>query len=117
MKKRSLLTGIICLMISSAGFAQQSSQNPHSTPNIVLSTPSLKAQVDKINKKQTEIDAAVSSSRAIMAQLKEELTGLNNEYKVLLMNAISNCTNQENKITLQNELLFVEQQLTVQTQR
>lgn len=117
MKKRTLLIATVSLLVSSASFGQQSLQNTHSAPDVVLVTPSLNAQFDKINKKQVEIEAAATSSRAIMAQLKEELTKLNNEYKALLATAISTCTNAENKAALETELRFVEQQLTVQPQR
>lgn len=117
MKKRTLLIGVFCTTLSLTSFGQQVSTENHPTPKAVMAIPSLKAQAEKIDKKEQEINAAATSSRAVMSQLKQELTGLNQEYKILLSNAISTSTDADAKITLEEELHFVEQQLEVKTTR
>jgi len=117
MKQRLLLVGGICLLLSINSIAQQTIPSNHVLPQTVISNPTLKSQTDKIAEKEQEINAAATSSRAVMTQLNQDLTALNQEYKILLSNAISTCTDEDAKKTLTEELHFVEQQLTVKTQR
>lgn len=117
MRKRSLLIGVFCAGLSLASFGQQMSSKNHTTPQAVLAIPALKAQAEKIDQKEEEINKAATSSRAILLQLNQELNKLNQEYKTLLSDAISTAKDAESKAVLEQELTFVNQQLEVKTQR
>jgi hypothetical protein len=115
MIKKTFLISIFCAFISLTSFCQAISAEKHPTPAAVLAIPSLKTQAEKIDKKVNEINAAETSSRAIMTQLKEELASLNQEYKILLSNAISTTNDPAVLKALEEEIHFVEQQLEVKT--
>ncbi len=107
----------IPMFLSMNTIAQQTIPSNHVLPQTVIANPTLKSQTDKITKKEQEINAAATSSRAVMSQLNQDLAALNQEYKILLSNAISTCTDENTKKSLTEELHFVEQQLEVKTQR
>lgn len=108
MKKRIL---ILCSVgFFSLSYGQEATAT-HTLPQTVLATPSLKAQAEKIQQKELQLSQATTASRGQYAQLKEELTALNSEYKVLLMNQIQLVTDEAVRKELQAELYYVEQQL------
>lgn len=117
MKKTLLLIGVFCATLSLTSFGQQMSSKNHPTPQAVLAIPALKLQAEKIEKKQLEINNAATSSKGVMAQLNQDLTALNQEYKTLLTNALSTCTDENAKKALTEELNYVDQQLSAKTQR
>jgi hypothetical protein len=110
MKKRILIGCSVCLLLSMASYAQEST-TAHVTPSTVLSTPSLKNQAEKIQIKEQQLSQAATSSRGVYAQLKQELDDLNAQYKVLLTNEIALTANVLSRRELEAELKYVEQQL------
>jgi hypothetical protein len=110
MKKRTLIVCSVCLL-SLTSFAQESTKPAHTTPTTVLSVPGLKSQVEKIQLKEQQLAQAVTSSRAVYAQLTQELTDLNKQYAALLSNEIAVAANENARRELEAELSYVEQQL------
>ena len=98
-----------CITMTSYG--QQQSVERHVAPQSVLAIPSLKAQAEKINQKEVQIQQAVASSRGQLAQFKQELTVLQNDYKNMLAKEIATCAVDQTRAELQAELQYVEQQL------
>jgi hypothetical protein len=111
MKKRTLTACSVCLLLSTATFAQESIQPAHVTPTTVLAIPVLKTQAEKIQLKEQQLAQAATSSRAINAQLKQELTDLNTQYRTLLSNEIAVAANETTRRELEAERTYVEQQL------
>jgi hypothetical protein len=112
MKKRTLIVCSVCLLFSMTSFSQESTKPAHTTPATVLSVPALKSQAEKIELKERQLAAAMTSSRAVHAQLKEELNGLNSQFAVLLSNEIAVTANENARRELEAELSYVERQLT-----
>lgn len=112
MKKRLLLVGLVLSCITMTSYGQQQSVERHVAPQAVVAIPSLKAQAEKINQKELQIQQAAASSRAQLAQFKQELTVLQNDYKNLLTKEIATCSVDQALAELQAELKYVEQQLT-----
>ncbi|MES2555919.1 MAG: hypothetical protein V4604_07210 [Bacteroidota bacterium] len=111
MKKRLLLVGLVLSCITMTSYGQQQSEGRHVAPQAVVAIPSLKAQSEKINEKEIQVQQAVASTRAQLAQFKQELTVLQNDYKNLLTKEIATCSVDQARAELQAELKYVEQQL------
>lgn len=111
MKKRLLLVGMVVSCITFTTYSQQQSEGRHIAPQAVVAIPSLKAQAEKINQKELQIQQAAASSRGQLAQFKQELTVLQNDYKNLLTKEIATCAVDHARAELQAELQYVEQQL------
>jgi hypothetical protein len=103
----------MCLSVTA--FSQQSASESHPTPQAVLANPTLKAQADKIHEKELQLEQAATSSRARYAQVKEELTSLNKEYKVLLNKELALTAKDEARRELEAELQYVEHQIPAVT--
>jgi hypothetical protein len=112
MKKRFIFVSLVLSFITTTSYAQQQSVAEHVTPKEVVAIPSLNAQLEKIHQKESQIQQAVASSRGQMAQFKEELTVLQNDYKNLLTKEIATCSVDHVRTALNSELQYVEQQLT-----
>lgn len=110
MKKRTLIVCSVCLL-SITSFAQESTKPAHTTPTTVLSVPALKSQAEKVHLKEQQLLQATTSSRAVYAQLKQELADLNKQYATLLSNEIAATVNENARRELEAELSYVEQQL------
>lgn len=116
MIKKTLLISVFCTFLSLTSFCQFVSAEKHQISTTVIDIPSLKSQAEKIDKKMLEINQAALSSRAILTKLKEELTGLNQEYLILLSQAITNANDPMTKTALEEEIIFVKQQLASKEQ-
>ncbi|ASS49734.1 MAG: hypothetical protein A3D31_09150 [Candidatus Fluviicola riflensis] len=92
-------------------YGQQQSESGHVAPQAVVAIPSLKMQAEKITQKELQVQQAVASSRGQLAQFKQELAVLQNDYKNLLTKEIATCSNEQARAELQAELTYVEQQL------
>ena len=112
MKKRLIFVSLVLSFITTTSYAQQQSVTEHVTPKEVIAISSLNAQLEKIHQKESQIQQAVASSRGQMAQFKEELTVLQNDYKNLLTKEIATCSVDHVRTALNSELRYVEQQLT-----
>lgn len=112
MKKRLLLLGLIVSCITMISYGQQQSEGRHVAPQAVVAIPSLKAQAEKIGEKELQIQQGAATSRGQLAQFKQELTVLQNDYKNLLAKEIATCSVDQARAELQAELMYVEQQLT-----
>ena len=112
MKKRLIFVSLVLSCIASTSHAQQHSVAEHVTPKEVVAIPSLNTQLEKIHQKESQIQQAVASSRAQMAQFKEELAVLQNDYKNLLTKEIATCSVDHVRTALNSELQYLEQQLT-----
>lgn len=74
-------------------------------PIVVSSHPDLNAQRAKLDLKQTEINQAVTSSRAQMSKLNEEFRVLKEEYVRLLSTELGKTTETQMKAQLQEEII------------
>ncbi|MBI3238054.1 MAG: hypothetical protein HYZ43_04280 [Flavobacteriia bacterium] len=112
MKKRFIFVSLLLSCITTTSFAQQQSVAEHVTPKEVVAIPLLNTQLEKIHQKESQIQQAEASSRAQMAQFKEELAVLQNDYKNLLTKEIATCSVDHVRTALNSELQYVEQQMT-----
>ncbi|MDH4473030.1 MAG: hypothetical protein QE487_10530 [Fluviicola sp.] len=115
MKKRLLLVGLVLSCFTMTAYGQQQSEGRHVAPQAVSAIPSLKTQAEKINQKELQVQQAVTSSRGQLAQFKQELTVLQNDYKNLLAKEIATCSVDHVRSELETELLYIEQQLATST--
>jgi ABC-type phosphate transport system auxiliary subunit len=112
MKKRLLLVGLVLSCTSAVSYGQLQSTTGHTAPQSVVAIPSLNTQLEKIHQKELQVQQAGASSRAQLAEIRQELTVLQNDYKNLLTKEIATCAVDHVRAELQTELLYIEQQLT-----
>lgn len=111
MNRRLLLVGGISLFLSSAAFSQQTSIQ-HQLPQAIENHVKLAPQVSKINEKQVQLSNANTSSRAVYAQLKEELVSLLEAYNGMLKQEFTKATSDDVKKAINAEIKFVTDQLS-----
>lgn len=104
----------VCLL-SLTAIAQEGTKPTHTIPAAVTAVPSLKAQAEKIQQKELQLQSSATSSRAVYAQLKEELNTLNEQYLTMLNSQIAVTPDEAARKELQSELIYVRQQQTPAT--
>jgi hypothetical protein len=114
MKKRILLFGLL-ISVFSLTVNGQTAQNQHVTPNDLVSIPAIHAKLIQLQQKEQQVQQARMSSRAIAQQVQAERKQLLLQYRNLLMQLLNDPTNQSHFVSLKNELLEVETQLTQST--
>lgn len=116
MKKKLLFIGLCVCSLSHVSFGQsQTNSLKESTPIVVSSHPQLSAQRAKLDSKQTEINQAVSTSRAQVSKLNEEFRVLKEEYVRLLKAEFEKTTDAQLRIQLQEEITRYETVTNPQT--
>jgi hypothetical protein len=105
MNKKLLIIGIFTSSLSYLSYGQSQSQTlKEPTPIVVSSHPALNAQRAKLDSKQTEINQAVSVSRAQVAKLNDEFRVLKEEYIRLLKAELEKTTDLQLRTQLQEEI-------------
>lgn len=116
MKKKLLFIGLCVCSLAHVSFGQsQTNSLKQSTPVVVSSHPQLSAQRAKLDSKQTEIDQAVSTSRAQVSKLNDELHVLKEEYVRLLKAEFEKTTDAQLRTQLQEEITRYETLANPQT--
>lgn len=105
MKIKLLFTGLCFCGVASFSYGQSTIQTlKEPVPVVVSSHPDLQAQRTKLDAKQTEINQAVTTSRAQVSKLNDELRVLKQEYVRLLTVYSEKTTDTETKNQLQQEM-------------
>ena len=105
MKKKLLFIGLCVCSFADFSYGQsQANTLKESTPIVVSSHPELTAQRAKTDAKQAEINQTVSSSRAQVSKLNDELRVLKEEYVRLLKVEWEKTTDAQSRTQLQEEI-------------
>jgi len=105
MKIKLLFTGLCLCSIAHFSYGQAETKAlKEPTPIVVSSNPVLSAQRAKLDSKQTEINQAITSSRAQMNKLNEEFLALKEEYRSLLSAELEKITDAQLRTQLQEEI-------------
>jgi hypothetical protein len=86
---------------------QQSAISAHQLSEKLTSVTSLSDQWNNILDKDKQVQASVTSSRAIGSKLNNELSVLTNEYLELINTTLIGCKDEEMKQLLETERAFV----------
>lgn len=116
MKKKLLFIGLCVCSFANFSFGQsQTTSLKESAPIVVSSHPELNAHRAKVDSKQAEINQAVSTSRAQVSKLNDELKALKEEYVRLLNVAFEKTTDAQLRTQLQEEITRYSQAANPQT--
>jgi hypothetical protein len=110
MKKRLLLVSGVCLFLSTQSIAQTTS-TAHVLPQTVTAVTSLNSQAALISQKQVQLDQAVTTSRAAVAEIKTQLSDLLTTYQGMLKSEYAKATTDLAKKELLDELQFTDKRI------
>ena len=105
-----ITTTLVALLLGSSMTLfgqQQSAISAHQLSEKLVTVNSLSDQWNKILEKDKQIQASVTSSRAIGSKLNNELSTLTNDYLELINATLNGCKDEEMIQLLETERAFV----------